>query len=144
MKRATGRSVDLAAISPHLKTANKPMNQRPNEGIFEQLMETVRDRKSASADESYTASLFSGGLNQICQKVAEEAEELLEAAQQPGDSQHHQIHETADLIYHVWVLLAQLDIPLEDIKAELTRRFGTSGLQEKAARTDPQPKPNQP
>jgi phosphoribosyl-ATP pyrophosphohydrolase len=41
-------------------------------------------------------------------------------------------------------LLAQLDIPLEDIQAELTRRFGTSGLQEKAARTDPQPKPNQP
>ena len=120
------------------------MNQRPNEGIFEQLMETVRERKSASADESYTASLFSGGLNQICQKVTEEAEELVEAAQQSDASQHHQVHETADLIYHVWVLLAQLDIPLEELKAELTRRFGTSGLEEKASRTDPQPNPDQP
>ena len=120
------------------------MNQRPNEGVFEQLMKTVTDRKSASPEDSYTASLFSAGLPQICRKVSEEAAELVEAAQESPVSREHQVHETADLIYHVWVLLAQQGIALADIETELARRFGTSGLQEKASRTDPQPKPDGP
>ena len=107
-------------------------------------MKTVVDRKSALPEDSYTASLLSAGVNQICLKVSEEASELVEAAQQSPVSETHLVHETADLIYHVWVLLAQQGIPLADIETELARRFGTSGLQEKASRTDPQPKPDRP
>ena len=119
------------------------MNPRPNQDVFDELMDTITDRKSASPEDSYTASLFSAGLKQICLKISEEAAELVDAAQQTPGSRQHQVHETADLVYHVWVLLAQQNIPLADVRTELTRRFGTSGLREKAARTDPHPDPDQ-
>jgi len=113
------------------------MSPQRHDGIFDELMETILHRKSAAPEASYTASLFSGGVHQIGLKISEEASELVEAANQVPASRQHQVHETADLIYHVWVLLAQQDIPLSEIRNELSRRFGTSGLEEKASRTDP-------
>ena len=113
------------------------MTQQPSDGIFDELMETIIQRKTAAPQTSYTASLFSGGVQQICSKITEEATELVEAAQQGPESRQQQVHESADLIYHVWVLLAQQNIPLSEIRKELASRFGISGLEEKASRTPP-------
>ncbi len=102
---------------------------------FAQLMATIEDRKANPPERSYTTSLFQGGVEKIGRKILEEAGEVVEAAAEPGDEgRSHFIHESADLIYHLFVMLAQRDVKLEEVEAELSRRFGTSGLDEKAAR----------
>jgi len=68
----------------------------------------------------------------VAAKLREECEELIEAAAR-GDARHS-AHEAADLLFHVWVLLGALELPPERVYAELERRFGTGGLEEKAAR----------
>ena len=68
-------------------------------------------------------------------KVERVEAELVEAAAESGrDANAHVVHEAADLVYHLFVLLAYKDIPLADVEAELQRRFGSSGLDEKASR----------
>jgi len=102
---------------------------------FAQLMATIEDRKANPPERSYTTSLFQGGVEKIGRKILEEASEVVEAAAEPGDEgRSHFIHESADLIYHLFVMLAQRDVKLEEVEAELRRRFGVSGLDEKAAR----------
>ena len=65
----------------------------------------------------------------------EEAGEVVEAAGEPGDAgRSHLIYEAADLIYHLFVLMGHRDVKLSEVEAELARRFGLSGLDEKAAR----------
>ena len=103
--------------------------------IFTQLMNVITQRMSASPNVSYTAALLAGGTGKVCEKIAEEARELVEAASEEGTAGHaHRIHEAADLIYHTWVYLAQHEIALDEVKAELQDRIGTSGLAEKASR----------
>ena len=78
---------------------------------------------------------MAGGIEAIGAKVVEEAAELVEAAGESGSGgRDHLIHETADLVYHVFVLLGYRDVSLREVESELTRRFGTSGLDEKASR----------
>jgi phosphoribosyl-ATP pyrophosphohydrolase len=80
--------------------------------------------------------LFAGGLPKIGGKILEEAHEMVEAAGEPGpEGRSHLIYETADLLYHMLVLLGHQEIKLEEVEAELARRFGLSGLDEKAARS---------
>jgi phosphoribosyl-ATP pyrophosphohydrolase len=99
-------------------------------------MEVVRERRDAPSPDSYTCRLFQGGLEKIGGKVTEEAAEVVEAAGEPGDEgRTHLIREAADLLYHVLVLLAARNADLRDVEAELARRFGISGLEEKAGRT---------
>lgn len=106
-----------------------------DENIFAKLMEVIESRKGASGEKSYTASLFAGGLQRIGAKITEEAAETIEAAAEGGDEgRRHLVHEAADLVYHLCVLLAHRDIGLEEVEAELARRFGISGHAEKAAR----------
>lgn len=103
---------------------------------FAQLMATIEDRKANPPERSYTTSLFQGGVEKIGRKILEEANEMVEAAGEDGDSgRNHFIYETADLLYHMFVMLGQRGVKLEEVEAELSRRFGTSGLDEKAART---------
>ena len=103
---------------------------------FAQLMATIEDRKANPPERSYTTSLFQGGVEKIGRKILEEANEMVEAAGEDGDAgRNHFIYETADLLYHMFVMLGQRDVKLEEVEAELSRRFGTSGLDEKAART---------
>ena len=108
------------------------------DNIFSRLMEVIERRKASStADKSYTASLLAGGVQRIGAKINEEAGETFEAASEAGEEgRRHLVHEAADLIYHLFVLLAHRDVSLAEVEAELARRFGTSGHEEKAARKE--------
>ncbi len=98
-----------------------------------QLAEVLEQRKQQSADKSYVASLYNKGLDTILKKIGEEATETVIAAKD-GDKEQI-IYETADLWFHCMVLLAQQDLHPDDVLKELERRFGLSGLEEKAQRT---------
>ncbi len=102
---------------------------------FAALMKTIEDRKANPSEKSYTNKLLAGGVAKIGSKITEEAAEVVEAAGEPGDAgRSHFIYECADLVYHLFVMLGHKDVALDEIEAELTRRFGTSGLEEKASR----------
>lgn len=85
-----------------------------------ELAATIAQRKRAPAPGSYTAALFAGGVDRIGKKIGEEATEVVIAAK--NDDRNELIWETADLLYHTLVLLAQRDIALDEVGAELTRR----------------------
>ena len=99
---------------------------------LERLAEILEARKQADPDSSYVAGLYARGLDTILKKVGEEATETVIAAK--GGSSEQLVYETADLWFHTLVMLAHLDLKPADVLAELERRFGLSGLDEKAAR----------
>jgi len=100
-------------------------------------METLRERAASRPAGSYTTKLLEGGPSKIGGKIREEAEELIDAASEPGDQgRQHFIYEAGDLIYHTLVLLAWRGVSLDEVAAELARREGTSGLTEKANRSN--------
>ena len=103
-----------------------------NSDIFKMLFEVIEERKKGSSEKSYVARLMHKGTEKINSKVMEEAGEVCEAALE-GDREHL-VYEICDLLFHSFVLASHKEIELDDIKKELTRRFGTSGLDEKAAR----------
>jgi phosphoribosyl-ATP pyrophosphohydrolase len=96
------------------------------------LERTIQERRTASAEESYVASLTARGLPVIARKLGEEAVEAVVAAL--TDNREELVGEAADVLFHLLVLLAEKGIPLAEIMAELDRREGQSGLAEKAAR----------
>ncbi|MDI9347513.1 MAG: phosphoribosyl-ATP diphosphatase [Methylacidiphilales bacterium] len=100
--------------------------------VITQLELTLQQRKQADPNTSYTATLLHKGTDTILKKLAEETAELILAAK--NNNQQNIIHETADLLYHIQVLLTQQNIPIEDIYKELQRREGISGLTEKENR----------
>ena len=100
--------------------------------ILQQLAQVLEDRKQADPESSYVAGLYDRGLDAILKKIGEEATETVMAAKD-GDAQHL-VNEVADLWFHCMVLLAQQGLDVEAVLAELDRRFGLSGLEEKAAR----------
>lgn len=102
-------------------------------GILQRLGETLESRRSADAGSSYVASLFARGEDVILRKVLEEATECLLASKQ-GDKLNV-VRETADLWFHTLVLLAWHGLKPDDVLAELRRREGISGIDEKASRT---------
>lgn len=104
-----------------------------NDDILQQLAAVLEQRKSQDPGQSYVASLYHKGLDSILKKVGEEATELVIAAK--GGNTDQVIYETADLWFHSLVLLAQQGLGPEVVLAELQRRFGLSGLEEKARRT---------
>ncbi len=100
--------------------------------ILTQVAAILEQRKTQSADASYVASLYAKGLDVILKKIGEEAAETIIAAK--GGNKEQIVYETADLWFHTLVLLAQQGLGPDDVLRELQRRFGTSGLDEKAAR----------
>lgn len=117
----------------------------PSPTVLSQLMSVIEDRKSNPPERSYTTRLFSGGTEKIGAKIVEEAHEVVQAAHevtQDASQRGHLVYEACDLIYHLLVMLGYHDIPLTDVEFELARRFGISGLDEKDARTQPQPEDN--
>lgn len=102
--------------------------------LLNQLDQILQQRKNESADSSYVASLYAKGLDKILKKVGEEAVETVMAAKD-GDKEHL-IYEVADLWFHTLVLLAHQNLSSADVLQELERRFGLSGLEEKAQRAE--------
>lgn len=96
------------------------------------LEEVLETRKNADPDSSYVAKLYAKGMDKILKKVGEEATEVVIAAKDSDDDQV--IYETADLWFHCMVMLAHRGLSHEQVLAELERRFGLSGLEEKASR----------
>ena len=97
------------------------------------LEATIASRKGADPKASYVASLFAKGRPKIARKLGEEAVEAIVAAL--AEDKAELTGEAADVLFHLMVLLADCDVPLADVLAELDRREGTSGHDEKASRT---------
>lgn len=96
------------------------------------LYETIRSRRGADPETSWTAKLFAKGPEKCAEKFGEEAiEAVIEAVK--GDNERL-TSEAADVLYHLLVMLAARDVALEDVLAELARRQGQSGIEEKANR----------
>ena len=87
---------------------------------FKELFDTISDRKVKLPQKSYTTTLFKAGLDKISLKVAEESLEVIHAAQK--ETKQRVIEETVDLLYHIFVLLAEKDIALEDVETEIKKR----------------------
>lgn len=100
---------------------------------LQKLAEILEARKGANPDSSYVASLYAKGLDGILKKVAEESGETIIAAKN-GEAEAI-IYETADLWFHSMVMLKHLDLEPQQVLSELERRFGLSGLEEKANRS---------
>lgn len=104
----------------------------PMPDILEKLSSVLEARKKADPESSYVASLHARGLDKILKKIGEEATEAVIAAKDGDASQV--VYETADLWFHTLVMLSHLGISHREVLAELDRRFGLSGLEEKARR----------
>jgi phosphoribosyl-ATP pyrophosphohydrolase len=103
-----------------------------SDDILLRLMDVLASRKGADPDSSYVAGLYAKGLDSILKKIGEESTETIIAAKS-GDKQQI-VYETADLWFHCLVMLAQQNLDARLVLEELDRRFGVSGLDEKAAR----------
>ena len=101
--------------------------------ILAELARVLEDRKTANPEDSYVAKLYDKGLDAILKKIGEEATETVMAAKEGNKDQI--IYETADLWFHTLVLLAQQGLKPDDVLNELGRRFGVSGIEEKANRS---------
>ncbi len=110
------------------------MSTNSQQHILDELYQVILSRKGASPDSSYTAALLTKGIDKILKKVGEEATEVVIAGK--GGSDSELVYETADLLYHSLVLLAARDVGVEAVWTELKRRFGTSGIAEKASRPE--------
>ena len=103
-----------------------------SDDILRRLAAVLEQRKQADPDSSYVAGLYAKGLDTILKKIGEEATETVIAAK--GGDRDQLVYETADLWFHSLVLLAHQEINPDRVLDELERRFGLSGLEEKAAR----------
>ena len=145
---ATDHNHDTAALNADnaSNAAENHNTQTDNTSILQQLDKVLAERKQADADSSYVASLYAKGLNKILEKVGEESTESIIAAKdfahcdentdkaQYDEARHELIYEVADVWFHTLVGLAWFDIESDAVLNELGRRFGLSGIDEKAAR----------
>lgn len=132
-----------SVIKPPINSKTKTII---NKTILQQLDQVLAERKRADPDSSYVASLYAKGLNKILEKVGEEATESIIAAKdfascydstdqtQYDAARAELIYEVADVWFHTLVGLAWFDIESDAVLHELGRRFGLSGIDEKAAR----------
>ena len=102
------------------------------EKTIKKLYKTILDRKKSDPKKSYVAKLLNEGVEKIGRKITEEASEVLIAGIK--ESKKRIVSESADLLFHLMVLLAKKGIKPEEVFQELEKRMGISGLDEKAAR----------
>ena len=100
---------------------------------FDQLLATIIERRSGDPATSYVAKLSAKGRAKMAQKLGEEAVEVVIAAM--CDDKPGMVSESADLMFHLAVLLADAGLSFDDVRAELERREGVSGIEEKAKRS---------
>jgi phosphoribosyl-ATP pyrophosphohydrolase len=103
-----------------------------NTPTLHDLAARVKERAQASAETSYTRKLLDKGINHCAKKLGEEAVETALAA--VAEDREHLIAETADLLYHLLVVLEARGVSLTEVEAALAARTGMSGLEEKASR----------
>lgn len=107
-----------------------------SDDVLDRLMQELHRRVEVMPAGSYTTKLLQGGIPAIAKKIREEADEVIEAAGEPEQAgRDHTVREAADVIYHLWVLLASRGISVDDVRRELERREGVSGLEEKRRRS---------
>lgn len=112
-----------------------------SDDILDRLMSELHQRAKFLPEGSYTTKLIQGGIPKIGSKILEESNEVIEAAAEPGQAGlEHTVREACDVIYHLWVLLATRGITVDDLRNELLRREGVSGLEEKRRRGEGQNK----
>jgi phosphoribosyl-ATP pyrophosphohydrolase len=112
-----------------------PAARRSPSRPLDKLERTIAARSAKPHEKSYTTKLLSGGVAMIGPKIIEEAAEVVQAATEPGDAgREHFIREVADLTYHMLVMMSLRGCTLADLETELSRRFGVSGIEEKASR----------
>lgn len=108
-------------------------NNNKEQDILAAVYQVVLQRKQmADGGKSYVKSLFDKGLDKILSKIGEEATETAVAGK--GGDPEEIVYEVADLFFHVLILLGYYDLPPEKVYVELRRRFGVSGIEEKANR----------
>ena len=107
---------------------------KSNAKVLDRLYAVITSRKGGDPEKSYTAKLFARGTDKIAQKVGEEAVETVIAS--IGDEKPALVAETADLLYHLLVVLHMRGVAVDDVMAELQNRTQRTGLQEKAARRE--------
>jgi phosphoribosyl-ATP pyrophosphohydrolase/phosphoribosyl-AMP cyclohydrolase len=105
--------------------------------VVARVAEVIAQRRRERPEKSYVVSLLDKGWPKINAKISEEAGELVEAL--PQSDAAHTAHEAADLIFHVLVGLEAAGVPLDSVFGELRRRFGVSGIDEKASRKNGKP-----
>jgi phosphoribosyl-ATP pyrophosphohydrolase len=107
------------------------------DSILERLTIILQERRNADPSSSYVAGLHAKGINKILEKVGEETTEVILAAKDAEASGNVEelVKETADLWFHTMVLLGHMESSPAAVLEELERRFGTSGLEEKASRS---------
>jgi phosphoribosyl-ATP pyrophosphohydrolase len=116
----------MESRAPTVSTPRRPLDE---------LEQTIAARAANPTGKSYTCELLAGGVKKIGAKIQEEAAEVVEAAGEPNEAgREHFLREVSDLIYHLLVMMRQRNCTLADLEAELARRFGVSGLEEKASR----------
>jgi phosphoribosyl-ATP pyrophosphohydrolase/phosphoribosyl-AMP cyclohydrolase len=126
------RSLSGQEVSEAVFDADDVYSGKEEREILDRLYAVIMERKKSGGEDSYTARLLARGPEGIGKKVLEEGMELTMAAQ-AGD-RDQVISEAADLLYHAWVLLGAAEVRPEEVRAELVKRFGTSGLKEKESR----------
>jgi phosphoribosyl-ATP pyrophosphohydrolase len=103
--------------------------------IFDRLMEQLHQRARELPEGSYTTKLIRGGIPKMGSKILEEALEVVESGWETGEEgREHMVREACDVLYQLWVLLATKEIHVDDLRRELQRREGTSGIVEKQNR----------
>lgn len=152
----TNDSIKNDSVQDNLKTTNATLQSHQqstathktvtDKSILQQLDTVLIERKQADSDSSYVASLYAKGLNKILEKIGEEAIESIIAAKDLANSNKQTdqkkyneardelIYEVADVWFHTLIGLAWFDIESDAVLSELGRRFGLSGIDEKAAR----------
>lgn len=121
--------------------------EQSQDDVLDRLMRQIHERAKTLPVGSYTTKLITGGVPAMGAKVTEEAAEVVDAATQLTalleasptspealSAREHLIYEAGDVIYHLWVLLGSFGIDVDNLRAELERREGTSGLEEKRRR----------
>jgi phosphoribosyl-ATP pyrophosphohydrolase len=108
------------------------MEKTNKDDIIAAVYRVIKERKANPSNSSYTATLMAKGVDKILKKIGEEATEVVIAGK--GGNRQEIVYETADLLFHNLVLLGYYDIEPEEVYAELRRRFGISGIEEKQSR----------
>ncbi|WP_305044056.1 bifunctional phosphoribosyl-AMP cyclohydrolase/phosphoribosyl-ATP diphosphatase HisIE [Geoalkalibacter sp.] len=123
---------DKAGARVQGEKTSDPLAAYARHDILDAVYHVIQERRQNPSETSYVASLYAKGLDKILGKIGEEATETAVAGK--GGDPEQVVYEVADLFFHTLVLLGYYDLPPERIYAELRRRFGLSGIEEKASR----------